>query len=276
MAKTKDKEIEKVAGTQQGSSALARLAHEDKSLSGMEKYVFISRLKLIQGTTEGALKDRFGEGSLIIRPGDGLVARKNDIVRMIPIHFHTEYCKWADRRDKESKMIVERSYSPMSEIAKRAQDANKRFELYPDQEKKKEKDQWKYRYVEHLNFVFTIFGEHDFKGQEVAFSFSRGEFTQGRKYISALKLRRSEVDGQRIQTPLWAQVWDFMPKYREVQENKWYGLDFAPADNPTLPEEFCEAFYARHVELSRAHEERRLQLGEDEGDSVEDPSAAEM
>lgn len=273
MAKRTDesKSIARVNGVD--ASFLAKYAQEDRSTAGMERYVIVPRAKVIQSLTDTSLREKFPEGTVILRPGDALISQKDDQFFFVPEFFFTEYCKWADRRDKQSNSIVERTFDPTHALAKKAM-SNDRLEMYEGNEKKKPQDQMFFRYVEHLNFVGRVYGEHELSGQRVTVSFSRGEFTTGRNFISAIKLRKMEVEGTRVSVPLWSQVWGFKPSYREKGDNKWWGIDFfAPEECLIKPEE-AEDFRNGHLELALAHENKLIRVDGDDNDSDVDAGSS--
>lgn len=267
-----DREITKVSGV--SANFLVQYTKEDSSLDLLRDHVILPRIKVIQGMTKQELKDIFGEGSAIIRPGDALVAKKGEAFSFVPQFFFPEFCKWADRRDDEGQMILDRSLDPMSEIAKRARNAELRSEVYPEDANKPADKQKRFRYVEHLNFPGVIYGKSDLAGTAVVLSFSKGEFATGSNFIQAIRLRREtiEVDGQPVsmKVPLWAQVWSFTPALRQKGEKKWWGLSFVPAETSVISPSEAPGFQASFEELKELH--RMKKLGTDYEDPDEAPS----
>lgn len=266
-------EITKVPGN--APNFLAEFIEHDTSMDGMEEYRIFPRFKIIQPTSDQALKKAFGEGSAVIRPGDVVIWKDGDPpFQFVPHFFYVEFCKWADLQDKENKMILETTYDPLSDIAKKARDPETRYEVYPGMEKKPDKDQLKFRYVEHLRFCGTTYGDGEFAGIEVALSFERGEFFQGKNFISAIKMRKQKVqdeDGvaKSVAIPLWAQVWQFSVGFREPDPSrKWYGFDFSSADPSIINENYAEEFFETYKELKDLHEKNRLRVDDmDEGEN---------
>lgn len=279
-----------------GVSALAAYAtQDDKSLAGLEQYVIRPRFKVMQAMSKQ--KDQFPEGSVIVRPGDAVVAEKGETFSFVPLFFFTEFCKWADRKDTESPAIVARTFDPTSDIAKRSMNAEQREELYPESENVKDpKKQKKYRYVQHFCFSGIIIGDHPLQGTECVLSFEKGEFSQGRNFISAIKMRRQDInlsaaeieslpehaknlyarqeDGTftgRVAVPLWAQRWRLSTKMRTKGENAWWGFDYTPDEPAVIPEDLMESYRSKHLELAAAYEARRLVV--DGGEQDEEPDA---
>lgn len=264
------------AVTKVSPNFLSAYAETDTSLDAMTEYRIVPRLKIIQSMSEAELKDTFNEGSTIIRPGNMLVWAKNDPgFLFVPQFFFVEFSKIADRRDKDNPMIMERTFDPLHEVAKRARDMERRFEPYPGEENKQGGK--KFRYVEHLRFVGVIYGDHELTGTTVTLSFERGDFSQGRNFISALQLRKIDVPDEknggtkRITAPLWSQVWQFSVSLRDRGEKKWYGFDFAaPTEaDPFITEREHEAFYTAHLDLRENFAKDRLRVDGDEHDEAE-------
>lgn len=275
MAKRTDspKDLKVVDGTT--PNFLAQYVEKDTSLDNMDQYVIIPMLKTIQGLSDQSLKDRFGEGAVVVRPGDVLVAEREESFIFQPLFFFTEFCKWADRRDKSQNSIVVRTFDETSEVAKLSRDPEKRQEVYSGHEQKKPDDQWKYRYVEHLNFPGVIRGDHELTGTFTTLSFQRGEFTQGKNFISAVKMRRQELqEGQRVKVPLWAQVWAFKSTLRDRNGNKWFGLDFVAADPSVIGESMAQDSKARFDDLKNSHEKKLILV--DRGEEDVETSSTEM
>lgn len=256
MAKKKESDIQKVVPPAGVPSYLAPYADEAKSQAKeMAEYRVVPRVKIIQGMSEKALKDQFGEGAVIVSPGGASMAGKEETFLLNPIFFFTEFCVWSDRSDRASPSISARSFDKGSDIAARARDGQKRIELYGEVRKQGEDPPYKRRYVEHLNFVCRVQSEdpetpHPLHGQLVSVSFNRGEFNQGKNFISAVTLRSG--------VPLWAQRWEFSSQYRERGEKKWWGLDFAPAENPNISEEEVADCKNTCDELKKLFEAQRL------------------
>lgn len=270
MVKRTEREITKVAGV----GYLAKFTADDHSLDALDEYRVLPRLKLIQPTTDQALKEAFGEGSVIIRPGDALVCRYSRESKLsfqfVPQFFCVEFAKWADLRDKESGVVVERTFNPQHAIAKNARDPKTRFEVYEGHEDRDQKDQWVYRYVEHLRFAGILYGDTSLAGTTAALSFERGEFAQGRNFISAVKLRRERILDEEeeiiINVPLYAQVWTLRPAFRDRGSRRWFGFDFEPADPAIVPEEEMDLMRSAHQELRMLHDKDRLRVEEDPQD----------
>jgi hypothetical protein len=260
MTKRTETAIKKVEGVD--PNFLAEYIENDHSLDTLREHRIVPRIKLIQSTTDNALKKQFGEGSAILRPGDVLVCKHEEEpsnFEIVPIFFFVEFAKWQDLKSQSGPMVEERSFDPSSDLAKRARNIKKRFEVYPGQEGLAENDQCRYRFVEHLRFISLIYGEHPLVGTPVTLSFERGEFGQGKNFISAISLRRQVISDRSVAVPLWAQVWAFSPVYREpTKDKRWYGFKFEPSDPSIIRPDEAEGMKTLHSEMKDLFEKQRL------------------
>jgi hypothetical protein len=243
---------------------------EDTSLAALQEYVIVPFVKLIQGMTDQKLKDEFGEGSAVLRPGDVKIGGREESFLFVPLFFYTEFRKWADRDDK-NQMIIESTYDPTSELAKIARDYERWSEVYEEDINKDEKNQRHYRYVEHLCFIGLVFSG-DMKGERCMISFQKGDFRVGRGFASGAQMRKVDIgtkdEPNLQQVPLWAQVWEMKVSCREKGTNKWWGFDPSnPATaSPIIDAELYEAHAAAYAELKKAHAANRLRVeGIDDG-----------
>lgn len=253
----KDDAVQKVEPT-----FLTQYLDEDTSTDALNEYRVLTRVKVLQALSDTELKEEFGEGGVILSPGNALVAPKGEAFEFVPLFFFAEFCLWSDRDDPGTPAILERSFDPSSEICKKARDPNSRVEAYGDN------DQFERRYVEHLNFAGVIYGEHPLANTPCVLSFSRGEFGQGSNFISAIKLRK--VAGR--QAPIWSQVWSFSSAFRDLGPKKrWFGLDFASPGQPYIDEKDAEDFHNLYLGLKEDHEKARLVVDHSEGEDTAEP-----
>ena len=157
---------------------LAQYVEKDNSLDTLREYRVVPRFKIIQATTDTELKKNFGEGSIIIRPGDALICKfeeKPESFDFVPLFFFVEWAMWRDLKGT-GPMILDRSHDPTSELATKSKRADTRKELYPGHEEYQDKDKLYNSYVEHLRFIGVIYGDHPLVGTPVTLSFERGEW----------------------------------------------------------------------------------------------------
>lgn len=264
-------EVQKVDGVQ----ALMNYT-EDNSLDVLKTYVVVPFVKLIHGTTADSLKEKFGEGSVIVTPGDTKIIDKNGKFLFVPLFFFTVYRQWADRKD--TRMIVESTYEIDSVVAKKSRDPEAWSEVYEEDRDKPEIEQRFYRYVEHLCFIGLIH-DGELVGTKCLISFQKSDFRVGRSFASAAQMRKVEMeDGKRQQVPLWAQVHEISIGRREKGGNKWWGFDVNNPpdgiDNMIQPDDYAVHAEA-YKELVEAHAANRIRVdGEVDPDEATNQKAS--
>lgn len=252
---------------------LAQYIEQDDSLDSLKEYRTVPRFKIIQATTDSELKNNFGEGTVIVRPGDSMICKYNDEPKsflFVPLFFFPEWAKWRDLKGS-GPMILDRTHDPASEIARRSKDADTRKECYPGHEAMAEKDRLYYAYVEHLRFVGVIYGDHPLVGTPVTLSFERGEWGQGKNFISAVSMRRKSIDGKPCPIPLWAQVWELgIVHHAPDATRKWYGFTFKAAEPSIISEEEAPAMQNLHLEFKELFKKQRLMVIDEEDSPQQD------
>lgn len=265
-----ESEAQKVKGVD--ANYLAQYIETDNSLDGLKEHRTVPRFKLIQATTERELKENFGEGSVIVRPGDALICKFEAEPRsfeFVPLFFFVEWAKWRSLKGT-GPMILERSHDASSNIAVRSKSVETRTQLYEGHETLEEKARLYYSYVEHLRFIGVIYGDHPLVGTPVTLSFERGEWRQGKNFISAVSMRRQRITvrnengdatSESKQVPLWAQIWRLKTVHHAPDaERTWYGFHFeAPERSIILPAE-AEAMKALHEEYKELFAKQRLMV----------------
>lgn len=246
---------------------LAKYIEQDTSLDVLKKHVIVPRFKILQATTNNDLLKNFGVGSCIVRPGDTLVAKYGEepsTFEFVPLYFMTEYAKWRDLKGS-GPMILERSVDPGSELARKAASSDLRKELYPGMDGVPEDNKMYYSYVEHLRFIGVIYGDHPLAGTPVTLSFERGEWRQGKNFISAVSLRREIVNGESKEVPLWAQVWKFsILHHTPTQDKKWYGFSFEAAEPNLVALDDAESMRLLHEQYKDLAAKQQLTVQDDE------------
>lgn len=252
---------------------------EDTSLDDMEQYRVLPRANLVQGMSAQSLKDTHGEGSLVIQPGAGLVMKKDGKIPFVPVLFFAEYLQWSDRRDSDSPSVLQRSYDPAGELAKKAANPDTRYEVYEGHESRPVADQWKRRNVQHFRFVGIIYDPtHPLHNIPFTISFERGENYQGLNFIAAIKMRKQEVGDAMIQIPLFAQVWEISVGFRDRGDKKWWGLDFAVPEHGLVHQDHIGELEGFHKEMKELKAKDKLLVDEstEEDDPAAVPASAEL
>ncbi len=256
----------KVVGVQD----LLKYEEQDTSLVGLQEYVIVPFVKVIQGMSDQGLKDTFGEGAAIVRPMDVKIGDKSKGFLFVPLFFFTQFRQWCDRND--DIMIKESTYDPNSTIAKNSRDPEKRVQAY-EEDKDKDKPR-EYRFVEHLCFVGVIF-DGTYEGTRCLISFQKGDFRVGRAFASGAQMRKVDIDGTKTQVPLWAQIWNMKISLRDRNGNKWWGFDPTnPPEGiePVIPPEKFADHAAIFKELAEAHAANKLRVDGEESDPDEGAS----
>lgn len=248
---------------------LSKYIKKDDSLNALKEHRTVPRFKIIQPTTDQELAKQFGVGSCIVRPGDTLVSQFEGNLKtfqFVPLFFVCEWAKWRDLKGT-GPMILERSADVGSDLARRSKSASLRKELYPGQEHiEDEKAKMYFSYVEHLRFIGVIYGDHPLAGTPVTLSFERGEWRQGKNFISAISMRRVVIDGVSEEVPLWSQVWDLTTVFHNPEASKkWYGFKFSPATPNIITEDEASTFEALHEEFKELAAKQQLTV-QDDGD----------
>lgn len=246
---------------------------EDKSLDEMDQYRVLPRANIVQAMSAQPLKDTFGEGSLVVQPGAALVIKKDQKFLFVPVLFFAEYNKWSDREDQDSANILQRSYDPAGDIAKKAASPDTRYEVYPDHIQRPESDQMKFRYVQHFRFVGVIYDPtHPLNNTPFTISFERGENYQGLNLIAAIKMRKHPVGDEQIQIPLFAQVWEFGVSLRDRGTKKWWGLDFSIPEPGLVHEDHIAELESVHKDMKELKAKDKL-LVDESTETGDDPAA---
>ncbi len=249
---------------------LAKYLPDDDSLDSLDDYRVVPRFKIIQATTDTDLKKNFGEGSVIIRPGDAMICKFEEApskFQFVPLFFFPEWAKWRDLRGT-GPMVVDRNFDPASDIAIKSKTADTRRELYDGHENYEDKDKLYNSYVEHLRFIGVIYGDHPLVGTPVTLSFERGEWGQGKNFISAVSLRRQVVDKKSIKVPLWAQVWELSTVHHAPDATKkWYGFHFEAAEQSIILPEEAPVMNTLHTEFKDLFAKQRLMVQDEDADS---------
>lgn len=240
----------------------------DSSLDAMGEHRGLSRIKVVQGMSDPAIKDAYGEGAMLANPGQVLLARRGESLPFVPVFFFSEFATWSDIRDANSPTILARSFDARSDIARKSMDPKAREEEYPGGPRDKP---FKMRHVAGLNFVGVVDDPHDLSGTPLVATFLRGEYFRGRAFVNAILLRRHE--GRRVK--LWAQRWVLSTSLRELRGNRWWGIDFAgPADGAlVLDGEKAATARASHEFFLGLHEQQKLVVAEVGREDEPEPEA---
>lgn len=239
-----------------GPSWLATVPETDDSLDAVKQYRTVPVLRVVQGLSKQTLIDEFGIGGVVVMPGQVGVAEKEQPFLFAPVFLFTEFCQLSDIDDKEAPMSVARSFDENSELAIKARNADTRTEPYAG-------GKYKYRFVEFMNFIGNIYGDHPAAGTACTLSFSKGEYFVGTNFCSAIALRR--VGGRNV--PLWGQVWQFRSALRERGTRKWWGLDFSNPPVPYITDDEAPRRRADYEEFRELYKQKLIQVDREDDDA---------
>jgi len=221
------------------------LMDDDKSMDAVRHHKVIPRIDTIQAKPK-ARRDMFGEGTLILSPGDGVLCKLGEYVDVVPIFFYDEWIVWADRDDPNNS-VMERTLDPNSEVAKKAADPHTREEEYEGGFTK--------IYTHVLQYCLVLYSG-DMKGSLCVIGFSKGEFFYGQNWSSAMFMRK--VGGK--QAPMWSQVWRITPSERDRKGHQWFGPDYLNGPQLLIKPEEAKAFKQLHEETKADFEAKKLSV----------------
>lgn len=246
---------------------------QDTSLQNMQEMRVLQRIRVLQSNSPRELREKHGERNAIIMPASELVCKKTESFFFVPVLFFKEYIEWADRNDTSNKnAILNRSFDPTSEIAKKAADAKRRKEKYYVNSQEFNKT-----YTEHLNFAGIIINHPMFENQPVVVGFARGEWRTGSKFVNQILMRRN--GGAPV--PLWAQRWEFVIANRvNDKKQEWDALDpRTPSDGQLIIDEaLAPVTQQLHRDLAEAHAAKQMMVdrSDESEETREDVTNAEM
>jgi len=267
-------EVKKVAGVELPAFM------QNEEIMGVEslgEFVIPPRIKIIQKQASDELLATYKPGDIILTPtnmtvldikkdnGKTIVCPENSF-NIVPLFFYPEWATWNDYKLKgQEPPIRYRTTDPTDPIVAKSRDASLREEDDPDHQG------MKIKHLEHLNYIVMIV-DHPLEGTPVLLSFSGGEWSQGSKLASLIKMRKASLFGC---------VFTLNAEHRVGKVADWEGLTPAnPANRtPWVDEDKYELYKSLHEEFKSLHKESRLKASlEDEtvdADSAATNAAAE-
>jgi hypothetical protein len=257
---------------------LQKHAEADQSIQDLQAYRILSRITVIQAMSKSEHKAAFGEGAVMLMPDKKVVAKSGESFLFLPLLFFAEFIKWRDRRDLGGGAVLDRSFDPTSDVAKRAKDPKHRHEVYQGGPSDKP---YTYRFVESLNFAGLLLKAGELSEIEAmtpcALSFSKGEYFNGQTFIGEIMKRRIGP-GQPV-APLWSQVWRLRTEtHRNKAGNEWKGFGYdVDVERPWVTEEEAPKFLELHQQLAADFKRKRVMVDQadlDESELEDEPVAA--
>jgi hypothetical protein len=266
MSKSKDLEKKK-------STAVAlpewMQQYEREGTDDLGQYVVPPRLKVVQPTSGEPFNMKFDQGDVVAVPQIIKIAGMEDKITgepfyFTPLFFFAEWCLWNPIELKGTHSAVrERTFDAESEIAIRSRDPKLWSVKCPELPDKM------MRYVEHLNFVVALKGDHELAGTPCILPFARAEHKAGSNLAALIKMRAA---------PLFGCNFEGRVGFRTNNHGQWYGIDVTnPAGDsgvtPFVEDEVQFNQYRQvHKGLKEAHDNRLIKVDYEEGESPQEPT----
>lgn len=256
----------------------------DFGLDGANQYISPPRMKVVQKQSGAPLSEMFDTGDVILMPNMLLVSKvkKNDNNKpageghgfgLTPLFFFPEWLLINPMELKGSLPFIEqRSLDPNSPMVPRCRNKDLWLDPILDQttgkQMVKEGKPMFRRYVEALNFLVMIVGDHPASGVPVLLSFSKGEHKSGGNLLTLLKLRKAPIFGCQ-----------FFAQTRHRPNNPkgdWYGIDVMnpPGDSGISPfvqdGEDYDAYKKMHKEFREHHSKNLIRVDYDDSEVTVD------
>ena len=248
---------------------IMEVAPEERGLEHIAQYVRPPFIRVVQRQSSTELLDQFGEGDVIVRPGNMRVCEmkvdakhrptgESDGFLITPVFFYPEYMSWNPIELKgNAPAIRERSLDPNGAIAHKAANPDTRVEPFVGEDGKPSK--YNIRHVEHLNFVVVIHGID--LDTPCILSFSRAEHTAGRNFCNVIKMRGGAIYGG---------IYAVHQMPRSNNQGEWWGLEVSnPGSDVSAPwvdREAFEKFKSLHQEYKKLHADAKLRVELDDAD----------
>lgn len=234
---------------------------EQKGVDEVVQYIRPPFIKIVQGSSDKELKEQFPEKSVILAPGNDLLAAPDEIIRFTPILFFREFLvinplEWRG----QEKMIHARTFDPNSDIAKRAFDPNRRNEqlFNTDGSPILVKGKPIYRSYQDTRTYLVLVHWPRNPGTVCAMTFARAELQTADRLASLIGGRQADI---------FAGIFEASVGIHKNPQHDWYGFNMDnPSDGSPWVTEAEHAEYSRmHDLLYKALQERRIIVDETGG-----------
>lgn len=244
---------------------------EIQGLDDLKQFVRPPTLKIVQKSSDSSLLDKFDRGDCIILPSQLLLTAHNsgepDSFLFVPLFFYAEWCTWTPFTQRGNMpAVIERSLDCNGALAAKAKNPKTRNES-----SNYEGTPVEVRHVEHLNFVITLY-DHQFAGEPMVMSFSKGEWGTGSTFSSLIKMRKASLFSCVFQASVCADP-------RKNSKGEWFGYNISNPDpsrgSPWVSAEENETFKTLFAEISEHHKAGILRTDyEDDGTDTDDAETA--
>lgn len=225
----------------------------------MGEHITPPRLKVLQPLRDEQYK-MFKEGEVILAPQNIKIATVDEPFWFVPLLFYPEWIAVNPIQLKGQKPFIrERTLDPLSQLAMKCRDPERREEPCPEQ------TGTVIRNKEFLTFVVVLLNQGGLTGMPVTMAFSSGEHRQGSSLATLIKMRSAPICGCIFE----AKVPNAM---RRNAKGAWYGLDISNPQSLGCPPAFVmnkaefEVLQKLHMTLKEQLEAKLLQADYGEGD----------
>lgn len=233
-----------------------RAPDQVKGTDELVKFIRPPFFKIVQGASDKDLKEDFPEASVLLVPGNDLLAEPETPILFTPILFYREFLSVNPLELKgQMKMVEARSTDPKGDIAKRAMDPDRRNEPLKNADGSPMMKGGKQMYRSHQDVRVFLVDIHAPRkpGRIVAMTFSRGELRTADRLSSLIGARQKDI---------FAGVFEAVVGIHKNPEHTWYGLNI---DNPTSASPWVNenqfAEYERmHDLLQKAVDDRTIEV----------------
>lgn len=176
-------------------------ADKGVGLEKLSQFVVPPMVKIVTATSDKELRETFGVGTVIMSPDNVVIASPSDrdpvtgvaatpaSFLFTPLFFYEEFITWVDRDCPDVFMIKDKSFNPLSAIARKARSSDTWTEPMPAPNEK-----FNYSHQQHLNFVIKVEGID----KPMVISFSRSSWKVGKELARMIHRREAAIFGNRF------------------------------------------------------------------------------
>lgn len=243
----------------------------EDTLGLVRQHVILPRVKVIQPLARPPYKPPFNDRDVILSPLMQLLAEGPEVgetlFHFVPLFFYPEWITWNPRGAGGLRAIRDRTLDPRHPIAAKSRSPETRKEKCLEAPMKDGQHQMM-RHLEHLNYVFTIVGDHELAGFPMTMSFASGEHQAGSRFSTLISMRRSKfIYGLQFAAKLGQRTND---------QGTWWGID---VDNPAVnsgvspfvqDRNAFEGYAKGYAEMKEAYDQKRLSVNLEDVESPDE------
>lgn len=240
-------------------------------IEDLSQYIVPPRMKVVQKTSLPPFDELFAPGEVCVVPQMVRVAGMQEAkvgqpFYFVPLLFFPEWLLTNPIELKGSVPFIRaRTADPNSPMCAKSRNPALWSERCP------ENPEYDMRYVECLNFVILLHGDHELAGVPVCMSFAKAEHRSGSNFAALIKMRRAPIYGCQFMGVVGS---------RQNAKGAWFGIDIVNPDGESGVTPFVQEqdrfgrYKEMHLELKKAHEESKIRVdyedtpATDAGDTV--------